>query len=81
MKIGVCVDGDGHFNAAKITDRPGIIQVLKAIMDGDYFEDAKEDLDDNLFDKADDYMLFTDEEWLEFVHNFVQRNTFELVEI
>jgi len=81
MKIGVCVDGDGHFNAAKITDRPSVMKVLKAIMDGDYFEDVTEELDDSLYERIDDYMLFTEEEWLEFVHTFEQRNTFELIEI
>lgn len=73
MKIVVALDGDGHFTAAPIEERKKVVEsVLMKIHDGDYFRDIND---------VDDYMSLNDEEWLNYLGNFTQRGTCNILTI
>jgi len=73
---------DGHFMLAKLTDRKGVIKLLKDIQDGDYWANEAEAYMDEIgvATKAELFDL-SDDKWESFVHDFVQRGTMEIKEI
>jgi len=75
MKVVVCLDNDGHFQAARLDDKETSLEVLKSVDDGQWFDDKK---DDNEF--PEDYSKLSDEDWDSLMQDFVQRGTFEIVE-
>lgn len=77
MKVVVCLDGDGHFRVARLQqDRDKALEVLKAVDDGSYFEDTK---DDNEF--PEDYKAISPDRWESVMRSFEQRGTFELKDL
>ena len=76
MKIGICIDEDAHFNAARIDDRKGTLKVLEAIWDGQYYEEKVAEME-----VENDPLSMDDDTWERFLQEFVQRGTFEICEI
>jgi len=83
MKIGVGMDGNGHFRAANIQNRKDIINVLQYISEGEWFDHIASLLDVGRFEKINwnnpDYI--TELEWNKLMRQFEQRGTFEIVDI
>jgi len=80
MRVCVCMDGNGHFNVAKLTDRKEVIKVLKEIQDGDYWENVYEEILSELELELDSDLFEIDEDkWFEFVQSFEQRGLMEII--
>jgi hypothetical protein len=74
------MDGNGHFNVAKLTDRKEVIKVLKEIQDGDYWENVYEEILSELELELDSDLFEIDEDkWFEFVQSFEQRGLMEII--
>jgi hypothetical protein len=74
------MDGNGHFNVAKLDNRNEVIKVLKKIHDGDYWENTYEDsLNDIGLELDTDLFGIDDDKWVEFVEFFEQRGTMEII--
>ncbi len=83
MKTEICValDGDGHFQIAKLSDRPKIIKVLKDIHDGDYWTNEADNYMDEAGVNNESELLTLDEtKWKSFVRSFQQRGTVEFLD-
>lgn len=82
MKYCVALDGDGHFQLAKLDDRPAVIKILKNISDGDYWADMAEDYMESVGAETESDLLTIDEpNWKEFVIDFEQRGMMEIKSI
>lgn len=79
IKLGVALDGDGHFMVCKITDRVGMIKLLKQLSDGDVwaneYEDALAETDCVL---VEELLTTSEDNWNVFVREFIQRQRFEI---
>jgi len=80
MKVCVCMDGDGHFDLAKLENRKEVLDLLKVIHDGDYWENTYEDsLEEVDLELESDLFEIDDDKWVEFVQTFEQRGTMEII--
>ncbi len=80
MKVCVCMDGDGHFDVAKLENRKEVLDLLKVIHDGDYWENTYEDsLAEVGLELESDLFEIDDDKWVEFVQTFEQRGTMEII--
>ena len=80
-KLCIGMDSDGHFMAAKLDNRPKVIELLKEVYDGDYWENTGKDVLQE-FDITEEELLTTDDnEWTDFVRHMEQRGTVEIVTI
>lgn len=75
MKIVVCLDNDGHFRAALLSDKLKVFNMIKEHEDGDAWENEKDEVELNELN----FSTSTDEEFLIFVTHFVQRGSLEIV--
>ena len=80
MKVCVCMDGDGHFDLAKLENRKEVLDLLKVIHDGNYWENTYEDsLEEVDLELESDLFEIDDDKWVEFVQTFEQRGTMEII--
>jgi hypothetical protein len=80
MKVCVCMDGNGHFDLAKLENRKEVLDLLKVIHDGDYWENTYEDsLEEVDLELESDLFEIDDDKWVEFVQTFEQRGTMEII--
>ena len=80
MKVCVCMDGNGHFDLAKLENRKEVLDLLKVIHDGDYWENTYEDsLEEVDLELESDLFQIDDDKWVEFVQTFEQRGTMEII--
>lgn len=82
MKVVVTMNEDGHFSASLTSERENCIYILKRIFDGEFFEDRYEDALDAVGDVCTNYDDLFDcplERFEEFLYQFEQRGTFEIV--
>jgi hypothetical protein len=77
MKIGVCMNSNGHFRAAKLTDRTELLKVIEAVNDGEHYDYIVEK---NKFDFTNVDTISQDD-WDNIIRHFEQRGTFEIVNI
>jgi hypothetical protein len=74
------MDGDGHFDLAKLENRKEVLDLLKVIHDGDYWENTYEDsLEEVDLELESDLFEIDDDKWVEFVQTFEQRGTMEII--
>jgi hypothetical protein len=82
MKIDVIclMDGDGHFHAVHIDNRKQVINAIKSVEDGNHYVNVIDDMD---FDDtlSNFYENFTDQEFRDFVGNFIERGRCEQITI
>lgn len=82
MRFCVCMDGYGHFNVAKLENRKEVLELLKVIHDGDYWENTYEDsLNEIGLELESDLFEIDDDKWVEFVETFEQRGTMEIIDV
>lgn len=80
MKVCVCMDGNGHFDVAKLENRKEVLDLLKVIQDGVYWENTYEDsLAEVGLELESDLFEIDDDKWVEFVQTFEQRGTMEII--
>lgn len=81
-KIGVILDGDGHFQVAKIDDRPAMIKLLKKIEDGDAWDNmAEEYFSEYKCEHEIDLLHCDEDDWIGFISEFIQRGSFEITDM
>lgn len=78
--IAIARDEDGHFQAARVSDRDETWLLLKSISWGQFYEDICQDYHLTIWEKEDIYNL-SDEAWEDYLRNFQTRNQFELVRV
>ena len=82
MKIGIALDGDGHFVAAELADRSGIIKILEACnQGGDHVVYTIHDLNPYEKELWENYKILSIEAWEKILRNFEQRGTFEIINL
>jgi hypothetical protein len=80
MKIVVNLDEDGHFQAAKVSDREGAWLILKSILWGQFYEDLCEDYNIEMIEQEDIHKMSASR-WEEYLWNFNTRGQFEILEV
>jgi hypothetical protein len=69
-----------HFDLAKLENRKEVLDLLKVIHDGDYWENTYEDsLEEVDLELESDLFEIDDDKWVEFVQTFEQRGTMEII--
>lgn len=82
MRFCVCMDGNGHFDVAKLENRKEVLDLLKVIHDGDYWINTYEDsLDEIGLELESDLYEIDEDLWVGFVTSFEQRGTMEIIDI
>jgi hypothetical protein len=76
------MDGNGHFDVAKLENRKEVLDLLKVIHDGDYWINTYEDsLDEIGLELESDLYEIDEDLWVGFVTSFEQRGTMEIIDI
>ncbi len=79
IKLGIALDGDGHFITCQTKDRVGMIKLLKQIADGDEwaneYENALEEAECIL---VEELLTANEDSWSIFINCFIQRGRFEI---
>lgn len=78
METVVAMDSNGHFMAVRIENREEVLDLIKKIDDGDYLTDMLNDGDIEIKGDLGEYCCTA---WVEFVEQFVQCGTLEIVTI
>jgi len=81
MKVVVSMDGDGHFDVAKLSDRAGTIRVLQSAQDGEYYDMVVDDFDKEDYSVITNYNDYSKTNFERVIREFVQRGTVEIVNI
>jgi hypothetical protein len=81
MKVVVAMDGDGHYNVAKLFDREKAKKVLLKAQDGCYYDDVINDMPREDYENFENHKFTNDIEWDRLIRFFVQRGTFEIVDL
>ena len=78
MKILIVINGNGNFKAAHPTDRPRVINMIKSISNGDYFNSVK---NDNAIKIKSDLSFYCCKDWNDLINNFIQKGFLEYVDL
>ena len=84
MKIIIIGDSDGHFQAARVTEREKVLRLLKdKLQDGDYWVNEIYDILDQMgwTKLPPDYNSLSEEVWLDFISSFTQRGACEVIDL
>ena len=77
MRIGVCMDSNGHFRASLITDRKKLLNVIEEVNDGEHYDYIVEKYKFD-FTNVDS---ISEDDWNNIIRHFEERGTFEIVEL
>lgn len=80
MLIAITFSEDGHFEAAKVSERDDTWLLLKNISWGQFYEDQVADYNLEEYEQEDIYDL-SDESWKGYLKNFEVKGQFEILEI